>query len=101
MKITTKDNTKFVNLWDINSGDIFRPANSLKVYMKLWNEMTDDIWNECESRLYDYYENLQGLDLDDISENGRACVDMVSGEIVIFHMNMRVVKIKYTMEVEG
>jgi hypothetical protein len=101
MRISIKDHKNYVNLWDIDSGELFRPVNSQKVYMKLWNEMTDDIWNECESRLYDYYENPQNLDLTDISGDSRACVDMESGEIVLFHFNMRVVKLKYVLEVEG
>jgi hypothetical protein len=100
MKITLKDHKNYVNLWDINSGELFRPVNSQRVFMKLWNAMGDRCWNECESCLYNYYENPQDQDLNDISRDGRACVDMATGEIVIFHKNLRVVKLKYTLEVE-
>ena len=101
MKITTKDHKNYVNLYDIDSGEVFRPVNSQLVFMKLWNELSDDCWNECESRLFDYYENPQEQDfLEDICDEGRACVDMATGEIVIFHRDLRVVKLKYTMEVE-
>lgn len=102
MVITTKDNKNCVNLWEIDSGEVFRPVNSQRVFMKLWNELTDDCWNECESRLFDYYENMQDQELlEDIRDEGRACVDMATGEISIFHRDLRVVKLKYAMEVEG
>ena len=96
MKITTKDHKNYINLYDIDSGEVFRPVNSQRVFMKLWNELSDDCWNECESRLYNYYENPQEQELNDICDEGRA-----TGEIIIFHMSLRVVKLKYAMEVEG
>jgi hypothetical protein len=101
MKITTKDHKNYVNLYDIDSGEVFRPVNSQRVFMKLWNEMNELLWNECESHLYDYYENPQEQELNDICDEGRACVDMATGEIIIFHRDLRVVKLKYAMEVEG
>ena len=101
MKITTKDHKNYTNLIYIESGEVFRPVNSQQVYMKLWNELGDDCWNECDSRLYDYYENPQDRDFNDVRDEIRACVDMVTGEIVLFHRDLRVVKLNYIMEVEG
>ena len=101
MRITTKDHKNYTNLVYIESGEVFRPVNSQQVYMKLWNELYDDCWNECDSRLYDYYENPQDRDFNDVREEARTCVDMVTGEIVLFHRDLRVVKLNYIMEVEG
>ena len=101
MKIATKDNKNYTELCYIESGEIFRPVNSQRVYMKLYNEMCDDCWNECESRLYDFYENPQDHDLNDICNEARPCVDMITGEIVLFHLDLRVVKLKYVLEIEG
>ena len=100
MKITTKNPTNTTALWNIDSGELFRPINSQVVYMKLWNELCDDCWNECESRLYVLYEDLQDQDVNDITNEARACVDIATGEIVFFHKELRVVKLKYTLEVE-
>ena len=101
MKISTKDHKNYTELWYIKSGEVFRPVNSQQVYMKLYTEARDDCWNECESRLYDYYENPQNQELSDIYDQARPCVDMTTGEIVFFHNELRVVKLNYTMEVEG
>ena len=101
MTITTKDHKNYTELFHIESGEVFRPVNSQQVYMKLWNELCDDCWNECDSRLYDYYENPQDRDFNDVREEARACVDMVTGEIMLFHRDLRVVKLNYIMEVEG
>ena len=101
MKITTKDYKNYTELCYIESGEVFRPANSLQVYIRLCNDYTDDCWNECESRLYDYYENPQNQDLVNGIEDAIPCVDMTTGEIVFFHHELRVVKLNYTMEVEG
>ena len=101
MKITTKDIKNYTYLCHIESGEIFRPVNSQQVYMRLYNEVRDDCWNEYESRLYNYYENPQDQELSDICEDTRPCVDMTTGEIVLFHKDLRVTKLKYIMEVEG
>ena len=101
MKFTTKNTENYMRLWGIDGGELFRPTNSQRAYMKLSHEITDGIWNECESRLYMYYENPQDQYLDNMSQDGVACVDMESGEIVIFHRDLQVVRLKYTMEVEG
>ena len=99
MTITTKDHKNYTNLFYIESGEVFRPVNSQQVYMKLYNDLADNIWNECESRIYDYFENPQNHDFNDIYEL-RPCVDMTTGEIVFFHQDLRVVKLNYIMEVE-
>ena len=101
MKITTKDHKNYTELFHIESGEVFRPVNSQNVYMKLYNETCDDCWNECESRLFDFYENPQDREINDIVRDTRPCVDMVTGEIVFFHQDLRVVKLNYTMEIEG
>ena len=101
MKISMKDNKNYTELCYIESGELFRPVNSQRVFMRIWNDMVDDCWNECEGHLYDYYENPQDQDLNDIICEGKACVDMATGEIVIFHQDLRVVKLNYVLEVEG
>lgn len=100
MKISIKDHKNYTELFYIESGDIFRPVNSLTVYLKLANDYTDDIWNECDSRIIDYFENPQNHEVGDMREL-RPCVDMETGEIVFFHKNLRVVKLNYILEVEG
>ena len=100
MTITTKDHKNYTELFHIESGEVFRPVNSQQVFMKLANDFTDDIWNECESRICDYYENPQNQDFDGAYEL-RPCVDMTTGEIIVFHQDLRVVKLNYIMEVEG
>lgn len=101
MKISTKDHKNYTELCYIESGEIFRPVNSQQVYLKLYNELDDDCWNECESRLYNYYENPQNQELNDICDQAIPCVNMVTGELVLFHKDLRVVKLNYIMEVEG
>ena len=100
MKISIQDHKHYTELFYIESGDIFRPVNSLTVYLKLANDYTDDIWNECDSRIIDYFENPQNHEVGDMREL-RPCVDMETGEIVFFHENLRVVKLNYILEVEG
>lgn len=101
MTITTKDHKSYTELSHIESGEVFRPVNSQRVYMRIWNDMVDDCWNECDNRLYEYYENPQDQDLIDIRNDAKACVDITTGEIVVFHQDLRVVKLNYIMEVEG
>ena len=101
MKISTKDNKNYTELCYIESGELFRPVNSQQVYMKLYNEACDDCWNQTESRLYNFYENPQDQELNDIYVDTRPCVDIVTGEIVFFHQDLRVVKLKYNMEIEN
>ena len=101
MKITTKDHANYTHLFHIDSGELFRPANSQQVYMKIWNELNDNCWNECESCLYDYYENPQDHDFDDIRNEARVCVDMTTGEIMFFHRDLQVVKVNYKFTIEG
>lgn len=101
MKITTKDHKNYTNLVYIESGEVFRPVNSQRIFMKLYSEYNDDCWNECESRLMDYVENPQNLEIVNGIEDTRPCVDMTTGEIVFFNRDLRVVKLNYIMEVEG
>jgi hypothetical protein len=101
MKISRKDHKNYTELFYIESGDIFRPVNSQTVYLKLYNDMSDDCWNDSESRLDNYYENPQDHEVNDIYDETVPCVDMVTGEIVLFHKNLRVVKLNYVLEVEG
>ena len=100
MKISTKDNKNYTELWLIESGEIFSPVNSQQVYMKLHTELCDGCWADCESRLYNYYENPQNQELNDITVQAIPCVDMITGELVFFHQNLQVVKLNYIMEVE-
>lgn len=99
MNITMKDHKNYTELFYIENGEIFRPTNSLTVYLKLANDYTDDIWNECDSRIMDYFENPQNQEVGDMREL-RPCVDMTTGEIVFFHEQLSVVRLNYLLEVE-
>ena len=99
MKISIKDHKNYTELLYIESGDIFRPTNSLTVYLKLANDYNDDVWNECDSRIMDYFENPQNQEVGDMAEL-RPCVDMTTGEIVFFHENLSVIRLNYLLEVE-
>lgn len=101
MKITTTTPKNYTELCYIESGEIFSPTNSQHIYMKLYNETCDDCWNECESRLFDFYENPQNHEIVDIIRETRPCVDMVTGEIVFFHEDLRVVKVNYEFIIKG
>jgi hypothetical protein len=101
MKISIKDHKNYTELCYIESGEVFRPVNSQQVYMKLYNETCDDCWNQSESRLFNLYENPQDHEVENIYEETRPCVDMVTGEIIFFHQDLRVVKLNYVLEVEG
>ena len=100
MKISIKDHKNYTDLCYIESGEVFRPVNSQQVYMKLYNDLNDGCWTECESRLYLYYENIQNHEVNDTCSETIPCVDMVTGEIVLFHTDLRVVKLNYIMKVE-
>ena len=101
MTITTKDHKNYTELFHIENGEVFRPVNSQAILMRLYNDYNDDCWNECESRLMEYYENPQDCVIINGIEDTIPCVDMVTGEIVFFHQDLRVVKLNYTMEIEG
>ena len=100
MKVNYRNTIESTTFDKINCGELFRPTNSQRVFMKIWNHLVDDCWNECESRLYDYYENPQDHDFNDIRNEARACVDMTTGEIVLFHRDLQVIQLSYVLEVE-
>ena len=99
MKISMKDNKNYTELFYIESGDIFRPTNSLTVYLKLANDYTDDVWNENSNRIMDYFENPQNNEVINIRDL-KPCVDVETGEIVFFHNDLRVIKLNYLLEVK-
>ena len=100
MKISMKDHKNYTELFYIESGDIFRPVNSQTVYLHLASDITDDIWNECDSRLINYFENPQNHEIGGDMKALRPCVDMETGELIFFHEDLRVVKLNYLLEVE-
>lgn len=82
----------------IKYGAVFRPHNSSEIFIKTCGSGNDDLFNDCESRLMEYYENLQGNTYNTPSEL-ILCVSP-SGELVLFHRYMEVVELNATLMVE-
>lgn len=88
MKITySKGYIPTPTLRSLEQGEVFRPENSLKVYMKTAYTGFDDIFSDTAYE--DYAENIQNLDFD-TARDLRACVDLSNGEIVFFHSDIKV-----------
>jgi hypothetical protein len=83
----------------VSYGQVFRPANSLEVFIRTCGSADDDLFNECDSRIAEYYENPQDLDWDTPSEL-ILCVKVSDGELVLFHREMEVVELDAVLEVE-
>jgi hypothetical protein len=90
-------NTTFLN--SVEVGALFRPINSLELFIKTVEDASGDLFNECESRLMDYFENPQDNDWEH-SYDLILCVSITNGEVVLFHRDLEVVELKASVEVE-
>lgn len=90
MKITySKGYTPAPTLRSLDQGEAFRPLNSQRVYMPTMYTGLDDIFSE--TAVEDYYENIQNMDFDhDNAQCYRACVDLLTGIMVFFHLDTKV-----------
>ena len=99
MKLNYRNTIESITLDQIGYGELFRPINSQRIFMKTAHEASEDLFNECESLLMDYYENPQSKNWDS-PYSIIACVDMSSGQIVLFNLEIQVIQLSYALEVE-
>lgn len=99
MKVNYRNAIESTTLDKIGYGELFRLTNSQRVFMKTSHEAGEDLFNECESRLMDYYENPQYKNWDSPYAIA-VCVDMESGQIVLFNFEIQVIQLSYVLEVE-
>ena len=99
MKITySKGYTPAPTLRSLEQGEVFRPLNSQKVYMTTEYTGLDDIFSEIA--VEDYYENIQNMELDYEHANlYRACVDLSTGTMVFFHLDIKVRVLEYELNI--
>lgn len=92
MKITySKGYIPTPKLSSLKVGEVFRPTNSQRVYMKTAYTGFDDIFSDTAYE--DYVENIQNFDFDDCPPTAselRACADLENGDIVFFHLDIEV-----------
>jgi hypothetical protein len=85
---------------DIGRGVLFRPANSLDLYVKTDMTGDDNIFCECESRLLDFYENYTDNDYE-CANDLVACVCIEDGTLRFLHRDCRVIIVNYELNIEG
>ena len=100
MQVNYVNTVNTTTLNNVEVGGLFRPINSLELFIKTVEDASGDLFNECESRLMDYFENPQNNDWEHCYDL-MLCVSVTNGEVVLFHRDLRVVKLNYVMEVEG
>ena len=92
MKITySKSYTPTPKLRSLEAGEVFRPENSLRVYMTTRYTGMDDIFSD--TAFDDYVLNIQNFDFDDCPPNAdelRACIDLENGKIVFLHLDIEI-----------
>lgn len=99
MHLNYRNTIESTTLNEIGYGELFRLTNSQRVFMKTSHEANEDLFNECESRLMDYYENPQGIEWDRPYAIA-VCVDMESGQLVLLNFDVQVIQLSYVLEVE-
>ena len=99
MKVNYKNNTNTCSLDSLGCGSLFRPINSQELFIKTEEDASGDLFNECESRLMDYYINLQCINYERPWEL-MLCVNVTNGEVVLFHRDMEIVILNATIEIE-
>lgn len=99
MKLQYRNTIESTTLNQIGYGELFRLINSQRVFMKTSHEANEDLFNECESRLMDYYENPQYKNWDSPYAIA-VCVEMESGQIVLFNSEIQVIQLSYVLEIE-
>ena len=91
---------EITKLKDIGRGVLFRPANSLDLYIKTDMVGDDEIFSENESRLLHYYENYTDNEYNFSSEL-LACVCIEDGTLRFLHADCRIIVVNYDLNVEG
>lgn len=99
MKLNYHNTIESTTLDKVSYGELFRPINSQRVFMKTAHEASDDLFNECESRLMEYYENPQCKNWDSPYLIA-VCVNMETGQMVLFNSEIQVIQLNYALEVE-
>jgi hypothetical protein len=99
MKVNYVNTVNTTTLNNVEVGGLFRPINSLELFIKTVEDASGDLFNECESRLMDYFENPQSDDWEHYYEL-MLCVNVTNGEVVLFHRDLEVVELKASIEVE-
>ena len=99
MKVNYVNTVNTTTLNNVEVGGLFRPINSLELFIKTVEDASGDLFNECESCLMDYFENLQSDDWEHHYEL-MLCVSVTNGEVVLFHRDLEVVELKASIEVE-
>ena len=101
MKITySKGYTPDPTLNSLKVGEVFRPINSQRIYMKTAYKGVDDIFSNTAYE--DYIENIQSFDFDDcppIPKELCACIDLTDGTIVLFHLDITVKMLKCELNI--
>lgn len=87
-------------LKNVGRGVLFRPANSLDLYVKTDMMGNDDIFNEYESRLLEFYEDYTDNDYE-TTEDLVACVCIEDGTLRFLHQDCRVIIVNYELNIEG
>lgn len=105
MKANYKNNDASITLMLLDYGELFYLANSRSqtIYMKTSCDASETLFNECSSRLLDYY--LDDYDTQDYCYQEPCdlivCVNINSGDIVLLHEELEVVELKYNLEIEN
>lgn len=83
-------------LHEVRPGDLFRPVNSERVFMKTNGKGSDEFTSEKEQplrKLFDdmqkFYEAPDEVDYEELS----FCIDMENGKMVLLHVDLKVEKI--------
>ena len=99
MKVNYVNTVNTTALNNVEVGGLFRPINSLELFIKTVEDASGDLFNECESCLMGYFENLQSDDWEHCYDL-MLCVSVTNGEVVLFHRDLEVVELKASIEVE-
>lgn len=86
-------------LYELEEGFIFRPTNSQKIFIKLDKTALSEMFSNSESRLIDYYENLQGHTFN-LYDDLIACVNLIEGQLVFLHTDDMVVELDHKLIIE-
>lgn len=87
-------------LKDLRTGEIFRPSNSLEVYMYLGITADNMIITETESTIMEHTINVQNFDFDDCPPYEYellACTSVERGGINFFHRDITIDKLDHEL----
>lgn len=104
MKITySKANKKYTVLGTLPNGAIFRPKNSLELYMVTNHSADDEIVNSDMALCYAEDDNIQNFDYCDVPPKDYeliGCVGIPYAELHFFHQNLVVEQLNCELVVE-